>query len=83
MGKRDVGVWVGLVIRCFRLDLAHEDVAGGDELVLVEGVVFDCCAVAMFLDVSTTLFLKRRKESKEANRSADSQPYRALETSNE
>lgn len=39
------GGWVGLVVGCFGLDLPHEDVACVDELVLVEGVMFYCCAV--------------------------------------
>ena len=38
------GGW--LVVGCFGLDLAHEDVFGVGELVLVEGVVLDCCADA-------------------------------------
>lgn len=40
----DGGVRIGLVVGCFGLNLAHEDVAGVDELVLVENMVFDCCA---------------------------------------
>ena len=40
----DGGDGVGLVVGCFGLDLALEDVLGVGELVLVEGVVFDGCA---------------------------------------
>ena len=33
-----------LIVGCFGLYLAHEEVLCVDELVLVEGVVLDCCA---------------------------------------
>ena len=37
----------GLVVGCFGLDLAHDDVFRVGELVLVERVVLDCCADAV------------------------------------
>ena len=40
-----MGVWIGLVVGGFCLNLAHEDVARVDELVLVEDVVLDRCAI--------------------------------------
>ena len=42
--EREGGIGVGLVVGRLRLDLAHEDVLGVDELVFVEDVVFDCRA---------------------------------------
>ena len=41
-GMLGTGGW--LVVGCFCLDLAHEDVSCVGELVLVERVVLDCCA---------------------------------------
>lgn len=47
LGEGDGGVGVGLVVGGFGLDLAHEDLAGVDELVFVFDVVLDCGAIAM------------------------------------
>jgi len=43
-GERDGGVGIGLVVGDFDLDLAHDDVGGVLELVLVHVEVFDCGA---------------------------------------